>query len=89
MCNSHGGIGRQAWKWLSEAYQTEVDKAPDVASKYTTRLQLQVAVAEIGVAVLRRNSFIMAANASPTAGGDAPPTDEVYGDASRGDVMQE
>ena len=60
-----------------------------MASKYTARLEMQVAIAEIGVEVLRRNSLIMGANASPTAKCDAPPTEEVYQDTGRGDVMQE
>lgn len=88
VCNSHGGLGRRAYKFLWDGFQRKIDHAPDVAAKYSAMLERQTALAEIACAVLVRNSFIMAANLrGPSAGGAAPPPDLFEG-LRREDVMQ-
>ena len=68
ICNSHGGIGREAWNFLRDGFKRKSDKAPTPPAKQRVAMQLMNSVAEIACAVLRRNSMMMAANASPIAG---------------------
>ena len=72
VCNSHGGLGRVAWDWLSVAFQRKADSAVGTASKRAVRLEFEASVAEISVAVLRRNAMIMAMNATPQANAQTP-----------------
>ena len=52
VCNSHGGLGRVAWEWLSAAFQRKADNTVGTASKRAVRLEFETSVAEISVAVL-------------------------------------
>ena len=89
VCNTHGGLGRQAYAWLRAAFLRKVDEATDDGAKRAARLELDTSMAEIGCAVLRRNSMILAANArGQQTGGRAPRASEVLDGASSGDVMQ-
>ena len=72
VCNSHGGLGRVAWDWLSVAFQRKADSAVGTASKRAVRLEFEASVAEISVAVLRRNAMIMAMNATPQTNAQTP-----------------
>jgi hypothetical protein len=89
VCNTHGGLGRMAYAWLRDAFQRKVDEATNDGAKRAARLELETSLAEIGCAVLVRNSMILAANARGQAsGGAAPRASEVF-DGTRGeDVMQ-
>ena len=89
VCNTHGGLGRKAWTWLTEAFQQKIDMAADSTAKHIARLEFQTLVAEISCAVLRRNSMMLEANAWPKAGNSAPPLDMMFADLRRDDVMQD
>ena len=89
VCNSHGGLGRRAYVWLTEAFQRKIDVAPTVAAKYAARLELDTALAELSCAVLRRNSMIMAANVRGAAGGGPATVTALFHDVQRGDVMHD
>ena len=87
VCNTHGGLGRVAHEWLREAFQRKIDEADDEGAKRSARLELETALAEIGCAVLTRNSMILAANArGPETGGPAPET-EVFMDVRSDEVL--
>jgi hypothetical protein len=86
-CNSHGGLGRQAWDWLHEEFQVKIDDATSVAGKRGARLELETSLAEISCAVLKRNSMIMSANAHPQMGGVAPCPPSLFECVQPSDVM--
>jgi hypothetical protein len=74
VCNTHGGLGRMAYAWLRDAFQRKVDEATNDGAKRAARLELETSLAEIGCAVLVRNSMILAANARGQASGGAAPS---------------
>jgi hypothetical protein len=87
VCNSHGGLGRRAYKWLVEEFQRKIDAATTDAARYSARLERHTSLAEIGCAVLVRNSMIMAANVrGPVFGGRAVCSEELEG-LGQGDVV--
>lgn len=80
VCNSHGGLGRRAYKWLVDAFQRKIDEAATDAAKFSAKLERHTSLAEIACAVLVRNSMIMAANArGPVFGGRAVCAAELEG----------
>ena len=85
-CNSHGGLGRAAWEWLFESFQRKSDKAVGAAMKRAVRLEFETSVAEIGVAVLRRNAMIMMTNAAPQAGTPTPAPPQLFTEVQASDV---
>ena len=63
--------------------------APSAYHRSSARLKLDRSLAEIGCAVLRRNSMILAVNArGQLTGGRAPHASEIFDGAGSGDVMQ-
>ena len=73
VCNTHGGLGRLAYAWLRGAFQRKIDAATDDGAKRVARLELETSLAEIGCAVLVRDSMILAANARGQASGGVAP----------------
>ena len=89
VCNTHGGLGRRAWKWLEDAFQRKIDGAGGPAEKHAVRLELMTSLAEISCEVHKRNSRILGANASDQAGGCAPCAPELFAEIRRDEVVQD
>ena len=90
VCNSLGGLGREAWEWLVAAFRRMSDNAQSSAVKQRATLLLHTSLAEISVAVQNRNSMILDANATVVArqmtmAADAD--DAVMADVQMGDVV--
>ena len=91
VCNSLGGLGREAWEWLVAAFRRKADGMQSMVEKQRVTMLLQTSLAEITIAVQNRNSMILDANAtvvarerSQTLGED----DEVMADVQLGDVIE-
>ena len=89
VANTHGALGRRAWKFLRDGFQRKIDEAMDPTAKHAARLELMTSLVEMNVAVFVRNSMIMSANATAQGGGSAPQPSEGLCDRRRDEVMQE
>jgi hypothetical protein len=72
VCNSMGGLGREAWEWLVGAFRRAGDGTQNAAEKQRLAMLLQTSLAEITVAVQNRNSMILDAGATVVARERAP-----------------
>ena len=85
VCNSLGGLGREAWEWLVDAHRRMADDTQSSAGKQRVAMMLQLSLAEITIAVQNRNSMILDANATVKA--RQAPMAAAVGEVSMSDVQ--